>query len=148
MIDYITSNLWQLWAIVSIGCLIVELGTGGFFIVCFAIGAAGAAVASLFGGVTVQLFTFVVLSAVSIFGVRPFALRYLHENKKARPSNADVLLGRTGTVSQQIEAGGYGRVAIDGDDWKAEAVDGKTIAQGTRVTVVGRESIILQVEKQ
>jgi len=51
-----------------------------------------------------------------------------------------------GRVSEPIEAGGYGRVAIDGDDWKSTSVDGVAIDKGTRVRVVKMDSIILTVE--
>ncbi len=148
MADYIIGNLWQLWTAVAVLCLILELCTGGFFIVCFAFGAAFAAVGAALGaGFVVQLVLFIVFSAVGVFGVRPFAMKYLHSESDARVSNADAIEGRIGTVSQEIEAGGYGRVAIDGDDWKAESADGQSIAAGERVKVVGRESIIIKVTK-
>ena len=44
-------------------------------------------------------------------------------------------------------ADGYGRVLIDGDDWKACAIDNEAIAKGTKVRVVKMESIIITVEK-
>ncbi len=147
MLDYFSANLWQLWAILAVVCLIVELMTGGFFIICFAIGAVAAALTTLFGGLALQVVVFIIFSAVSIFMVRPFALRYLHENKPAPKSNADALLGRVGRVSETIVAGGFGRVAIDGDDWKAQATGTDTdIAEGSLVQVTGRESIIIDVE--
>ena len=37
MLDYITSNLWQLWTVLAVGCLIMELVSGGFFIICFSV---------------------------------------------------------------------------------------------------------------
>ena len=37
MIDYIMQNLWQMWAVVAVICLILELTAGDFFIICFAI---------------------------------------------------------------------------------------------------------------
>ena len=46
MIDYFISHLWQLWALISLLCLILELTNGDFFILCFAIGGVFAAVAS------------------------------------------------------------------------------------------------------
>lgn len=147
MLDYFSANLWQLWAILAVVCLIVELMTGGFFIICFAIGAVAAALSTLFGGLALQVVVFIIFSAVSVFMVRPFALRYLHENKPAPVSNADALLGRVGRVSETIVAGGFGRVAIDGDDWKAQATGTDTdIAEGSLVQVTGRESIIIDVE--
>jgi membrane protein implicated in regulation of membrane protease activity len=147
MLDYFSANLWQLWAILAVVCLIVELMTGGFFIICFAIGAVAAALTTLFGGLALQVVVFIIFSAVSVFMVRPFALRYLHENKPAPKSNADALLGRVGRVSETIVAGGVGRVAIDGDDWKAQATGTDTdIAEGSLVQVTGRESIIIDVE--
>lgn len=147
MLDYFSANLWQLWAILAVVCLIVELMTGGFFIICFAIGAMAAAFTTLFGGLALQVVVFIIFSAVSVFMVRPFALRYLHENKPAPVSNADALLGRVGRVSETIVAGGFGRVAIDGDDWKAQATGTDTdIAEGSLVQVTGRESIIIDVE--
>lgn len=148
MADYIINNLWQVWAAVAVLFLIVELCSGGFFIVCFAFGAVFAALCAAFGGGFIwQMAFFAVFSAIGVFGLRPFALKFLHESRDVRVSNADALYGRIGTVSQDIEAGGYGRVAIDGDDWKAEAADGQSIAAGERVKVVDRESIIIKVIK-
>ncbi len=146
MLDYISSNLWQLWTVIAVGCLIMELVSGGFFIVCFSVGAAAAAVTSLVGGLGWQVFAFVVFSALSIFLVRPFALKYLHNDKPAPVSNADAIIGRVGRVSETIVAGHFGRVAIDGDDWKAQAsTTHADIPAGALVKVTGRESIIIDV---
>ena len=95
MIDYIMQNLWQMWAVVAVICLILELTAGDFFIICFAIGAVGAAIdAGLLGnGIYAQLFVFVVITLLSLFYVRPFAKRYLHKGEDKRISNADALLG-------------------------------------------------------
>ena len=56
------------------------------------------------------------------------------------------MIGQQGRVSEPIEAGGYGRVAIDGDDWKAVSADGSAIDKDVRVRVVKMDSIILTVE--
>ncbi len=140
-------HLWQAWALVSLICLILELTNGDLYILCFALGAVGGAVASLFTeSLVTQIIVFAVCTLLSVFFIRPVALRWLHKGEDERLSNADALIGRVGRVSQKIEAGGYGRVAIDGDDWKAESIDGSAIAEGEKVTVAGRESIILQVK--
>lgn len=143
--DYLVNNVWQIWAAVAVLCLIAELFTSGFYIVCFSVGSLAAMAASCFVGVYPQLVVFIVFSAVSIFMVRPFALRWLHRDDVGHRTNADALIGRVGTVSQEIPADGYGRVSVGGDDWKAEAEGGVAVAAGTRVKVVGRESVIIKV---
>ncbi len=148
MIEYFTSNMWQLWAIIFFVCLILELSSGDFFIICFSIGAlASVIVSAITSSITAQVITFAAVSALSIFFVRPVMLRYLHKPNKERLSNADALIGQTGRVSEKIEANGYGRVAIDGDDWKALSADGSAIEKDACVRVVGRESIIITVER-
>ena len=130
MIDYFAENLWQMWALVSIVCLILELTNGDFFIICFAIGAACS-----------------VTSVLSLFFVRPAMLKHLHRNEDSRVSNADAIIGRIGRVSETIEKNGYGRVAIDGDDWKALSQDGEAIEKDTNVKVISRDSIIITVAR-
>ncbi len=146
VIEYFYENLWQLWVIVGMLCLILELFSGDFFIMCFSIGAFVTAVCSVLGiGFYVQLVIFAVISVLCLFFVRPFALKYLHSGE-GRLSNAEALIGRIGRVSTTIEAHGYGRVAIDGDDWKACAVNGDEIPVGAKVRVVSMDSIIISVE--
>jgi membrane protein implicated in regulation of membrane protease activity len=147
MIDYLAQHLWQLWAVVAVVCLILEMTAGDFFIICFSIGAFFAAiVAALGGGIYLQLLTFAVFTIISLFWVRPFAKRYLHKGEDTRVSNADALMGRQGRVVEAIKADGFGRVQIDGDIWKAVTNEAQGIAAGKNVRVVGRESTIITVE--
>ena len=147
MIAYFMVNMWQAWALVCIICLILELTSGDFFIMCFSLGAIAAAIVAAIGtSLTAQIIVWVVASALCLLFVRPFALKYLHKHDEDHPSNADALMGREGTVSETIKAGDYGRVAIDGDDWKAKSNVDRDILEGTKVRVIGRESIIITVE--
>ena len=146
MIEYISQNLWQLWAAVAFICLILELTSGDFFIMCFAIGAAVTAAVAPFTSFYVQLAVLAVVSVVCLFTVRPVALRWFHKNDPNRVSNADALLGREGRVNEAIEADGFGRVAIDGDVWKAKSTNKAAIPVGKNVKVVARESTIITVE--
>ena len=148
MIEFISQHVWQSWAVIAVVCLILELMAGDFFIICFSIGAFFAAITAAFGGGTwLQLAAFALFSLVCLFWLRPFAKRYLHKGEDPRISNADALIGQVGTVSEAIVAGGFGRVDIGGDNWKAVGTGEENIPQGTRVRVVGRESIIITVEK-
>ena len=129
MIEYFLQNMWQVWAVIAIACLILELSSGDFFIICFSIGA-----------------VFAIFSLLSVIFVRPVALRYLHKNDPNKPSNADALLGRTGKVTEVVKAGANGYVKIDGDQWKAVSNSDTDIPVGTTVRVIGRESTIITVE--
>ncbi|MBR1882537.1 MAG: NfeD family protein [Muribaculaceae bacterium] len=146
ILHYLASNMWLLWATLCVAGLVLELSSGDFFIMCFAIGSLASLVCSLLGiSITWQIIVFAIISVLCLFFVRPFVLKHLHRDKNERLSNADALIGQQGRVSESIEAGGFGRVAIDGDDWKAVSADGNAIAEGTRVRVTHRESIIITV---
>ena len=148
MIEYFAANMWQLWAAIAVVCLILELSSGDFFIICFSIGAVfGAITAALGLNLYWQLAIFALFSVLSIFLVRPVALRYLHRGEEDRVSNADALLGRQGRVIETVSADGFGRVQIDGDVWKAVTNEAQYIAMGSSVRVVSRESTIITVER-
>ena len=86
-------------------------------------------------------------STIAVFLVRPFAVRYLRNKRtKETVSNADAILGKICTVSEAIPEKGYGRVKLGGDDWKAVSADGSALAEGERVRIVARESLIVTVE--
>ena len=146
MIEYFLANMWQIWAVLAVICLILELSSGDFFIICFSIGAVFAIISAVLGlSIYWQIFIFAIFSLLSVLFVRPVALRWLHKNDPNRASNADALLGRTGKVTESIPADGNGYVQIDGDLWKA-VTKGTEIVSGTTVRVVGRESTIITVE--
>lgn len=148
MIDYFFQNLWLVWTIVTFACLILELSSGDFYVTCFAIGGVVAIVSALLGfPLWLQVVVWAVCSVLSIWLIRPHLVKALHKGADSRKSNADALMGQVGEVSQTIVAGGFGRVKLDGDDWKSEAPHAtENLPVGTKVRVIGRESIILSVE--
>lgn len=147
MVQCFSENLWLAWLLVSLLCLVLELTNGDFFIICFAIGGTAATILSAFcDSFTAQVILFAVVSALSIFFIRPFALKYLHKNKEQRVSNADAIIGRIGRITERIEPNEYGRVKIDGDYWKAQANNNTAIEEGTQVRIVKLDSIIVTVE--
>ena len=147
MIEYLSQNLWQMWVVIAVICLIMELMAGDFFIICFSIGAAFAALTAFCGGgFYLQMTMFAVFTLVSLFWVRPFARRYLRKGEDSRVSNADALMNRQGRVVETVRADGFGRVQIDGDIWKAVTNEPQDIPEGSAVRVVGRESTIITVE--
>jgi len=148
MMEFLTTNLWLIWLIISIVCLTLEVSSGDFYITCFAVGALAGVAVSLMGvPFWVQVLAFAAFSVLSIWLIRPRLLHWMEARADKRVSNADALIGRIGVVSETVVAGGYGRVKIDGDDWKAESDSTADLQKGEKVVVIGRESIILKVEK-
>ncbi|MBR5639889.1 MAG: NfeD family protein [Muribaculaceae bacterium] len=146
MIEYFQQNLWQFWTLVGFICLILELTSGDFFIMCFSLGAFVAAIASTFvPSFTVQIIIFAVTSLLCLLFVRPLALKYFHRKGDDRLSNADAMIGRKGVVTDAIPAAGYGRVKIDGDSWKACGENDQPIAKDAHVEVVSMASTIITV---
>lgn len=138
---------YQIWLIAAIILVIVEICTAGFGSICFAIGAALAALVSGLGAnLTWQIITFAVVSLLTFIFLRPVVIRFLDKKSKDVKTNADALVGRKAIVSERIDAAQHtGRVAIDGDDWKAISVDGVVIEKGKEVEIVKLDSIILSV---
>jgi membrane protein implicated in regulation of membrane protease activity len=133
------------WVILAILFAIAEIFTAGFFLICFGIGAAMAAVAAFLGFVPlVQFAVFVAASAVVLLLLRPFALRVT--NPYAPPVGIDRLFGKQGIVLETIDpARGSGVVRVDHEPWSADSVDGIPVAAGTAVLVVGIEGTHLKV---
>lgn len=139
---------YQIWLIIAIVLVIIELLTAGFGVICFAVAAGFSALAAGLGvGLTRQILIFVVVSLLTFIFLRPVALRFLNKKSKDVKTNADALVGRKAVVSERIDASQQsGRVAVDGDDWKAVSEDGSVIEKGTLVEIVKLDSIILTVK--
>ena len=149
MIDYIVQHLWTLWAVLAMGCLVMEMSSGDFYITCFGIGALCSLVASFVGvPFWAQVIVFALFSVLSIYFLRPHLVKMLDAEGKQRKSNVDAIIGRVGRVTETIKVGDYGRMKLDGDDWKAESDATEDLPIGTKVRIVGRESIIVKVVKE
>ncbi len=147
MIDYLTTNFWLLWTLVCVVALILEVSSGTFYLMCFAIGAVGAVVVSLMGTpLWLQVLVFSAISAVSVFCVRPLLVKCLHPVQKERLSNASALVGRQGVVIEPISAERPGYVRVDGDEWRAVTADGTMIERGVNVRIIAMNSIVVTVE--
>lgn len=141
-------DAYVVWLIIAILFVILEIFTPGFAVLCFGIGAVAASIVSCYAGLNAQLLAMVIGTALSFVLVRPFVLKVMSKKEKEMKTNADALIGRRGIVSETIDASQHsGRVAIDGDDWKAVSEDGSRIEAGQSVEIVNRESLIITVKK-
>ena len=141
-------EMYQLWLIAAIILVIVEICTAAFGSICFAIGAGLAALGAGLGlNTTWQIVVFAVVSMLTFIFLRPVVIRFLEKKSKDVKTNADALIGRKAVVSERIDGAQHtGRVAVDGDDWKAVSTDGSVIEKGAEVEIINRYSIILTVK--
>lgn len=142
---------WHIWVILALILVIVEIFTSGFVIICFAVGSVAAAVASCCSsGIEGQLLWFSVATFLAFITVRPLLLRSFKKGKSGRKSGIEALEGREAIVTERISyMENSGRVAIDGDNWKAVAVDmDEIIEKGQKVIVTGVDSVILKVRRK
>ncbi len=142
-------ELWHIHIIVALIFIMIEIFTSGFAVICFAFGAIGSAVASACGAsIEMQLLCFCLCTLLAFVAVRPFLLKFFHRRDNEVKTNAEALIGRHAIVSETIDRqSGRGRVAIDGDDWKATTEDDATIAKGSHVMITKIDSIILTVKQ-
>ena len=142
-------ELWHIYIIIALIFIIIEIFTSGFAVICFAFGAIGSAIASACNAdFKMQLLCFSVCSLLAFVAIRPLLLKFFYRRNTKVKTNAEALIGRRAIVSETIDSrAGTGRVAIDGDDWKAIAENDETIVKGSRVTVLKIDSIILTVKQ-
>lgn len=140
---------WHIWVIIALLCFVLEIFTTGFAVACFSFGAIAAAIGCACGLTLIwQIILFAVFSFLAFVYVRPFVLKHFFKSGDGRETNANAIVGRKGRVTTDIDPEkGSGRVAIDGDDWKAVSADGTPIAKGSLVEVTEVNSVIITVKK-
>jgi membrane protein implicated in regulation of membrane protease activity len=144
-------DAWQIWSIVAVALLIAEMFTGGFWLLCVAIGCAAAAIVGLvpIAGTITQIGMFAAASLASLVGLRPALVRRFLHGGPALRSGVHGLLGKTGYVSERI--GGptaSGRIIVEGEDWRGTTLDGAELEPGTRVMVIQVDGTTLIVDKE
>lgn len=143
-------TIWQIWLLVAAVFVVIEIFTSGFAVACFSAGCVfGAILAACDLSLTWQVVAFAIGTFLSFILIRPVVMRYLDKktNDNHIKTNMDNIIGKTAVVTERIEGNGYGRVKIDGDDWKAQTADGAAAEVGEKVRIESFESIILTVKK-
>lgn len=142
-------EIWHIWIIAALLFFVIEIFTSDFSIICLSFGCIGGAIGAACDiELKYQLLLFAIATFIAFILIRPLLKRVLARKGGDVATNADALIGRTAIVSEDIDpATRQGRVAVDGDDWKAVSQDNQPIAKGEQVEIISRESIILTVKK-
>lgn len=131
-------DAWVIWILVAVAFGVGEALTTSFFLAPFSGGAVVAALVALIGGGAVASWlTFIIVSLLLLWVVRPIARAHLRVPAQLRTGTA-ALIGRRAIVVERIANDeGVGCVRIDGEVWTARAYDEERIIEaGTPVEVV------------
>jgi membrane protein implicated in regulation of membrane protease activity len=144
-----TIEEWQIWLIIAILLVILEIFTPSFLALTIAIACSLASLTSFFGfNFKIQLILFSISLFISFFKIRPFMIKYAHKKTKDFKSNVDALIGKVGKVLVTIDFyKNEGRIFVNGEDWKAESENNEIIESGEKVLIISVNSTILKVKK-
>ena len=146
-----------IWFCVGIACFAMEIFTPNFVLMFFGVGALASALFSLFTHNTVtELIIFSIVSVASLLLLRSRMLGLWGRTRTASGQDSSPggqpgqsgQIGRTGTVSKAIPAGGEGEVSLGGSYWRA--FSDESLPEGAPVRVTGHapdNEILLKVER-
>ena len=132
------------WIVALLIFLAVEAVSAGLVSIWFAGGALAACIVALLKvKIWTQIAVFLIVSIVLILLTRPLQKKLA---EKLQKTNVDALIGRTGTVAEEIPAGETGRVHLEGKLWTARNENCEPIPVGSKVTVIAIEGVTLTVK--
>lgn len=92
------------------------------------------------GDIVAAILIAIIAIVIGLF-VRKIALSL----KSKKYTGAEILVGKTAVVRKPINP--IGTVSVEGIQWRARSEDGSIIDQNEKVTIVGREDLLLVVRK-
>lgn len=142
-------NPVTIWLLCGVAGLLLELVIPGLIIIFFGCGA-------LLTGISLwiipalpiegQLLIFLISSLILLFVFRKILRnRFFNKSKISEDELADEYVGKT-VVALTDFTNGRGEIEYKGSTWEAFSTD--DIYKGDDVTIIGRESIKLQVKKE
>lgn len=138
-----------IWLGILAVMVVAEVLTTQLVSIWFAIGALGAFLTALMGveELWIQIIVFVVVSAVALAVTRPLVRKIV--NRKVVPTNADMVIGQIGVVTDKIDnVAETGLVKVNGSVWTARSADNSVIEQGEKVEIQEIKGVKLFVIKK
>lgn len=137
--------LWQIFSVVGLAFLILEMLTPSYFCLNFGIAALITAVVAVWLANKVYLtLIFAGLSLLLLLFFRPFLMKRTSETAEAKPDNAYV--GKIAKVTADVGPDA-GSVSIYDERWNARTLHGELIEAGADVRIVKLDSLIMYVER-
>ena len=135
----------NLWLLLFIVLIIIELLTVNLTTIWFAFGSFVAYILSFFvSDILVQTIIFLVSSIVLLIFTRPIVKKFLV--KEEVKTNADMLIGKRCIVTKEITRNETGEVKVNGQYWTAKA--NKKIKAGSEAIILSIEGVKLIVKEK
>lgn len=132
------------WMIVFIVLILLELMTVNLVSIWFALGALASFTLSFFtNNVTLQIATFVAVSAISLLLTKDFVKKI--RGNKVIATNLDRVIGQIGIVTEEINKLEPGEVKVDGKRWSA--ISSEKIKVGSKVEILSIDGVKLNVKQ-
>lgn len=130
-------HLFFFWLVISLLCLIMEMGSPGlFYFLSFFFGAVVAALVSVYvDSWIIQSMIFLIGTTFALVALK-YWIKSSKQTHKAPLTNVYALQGKHGIVLVDIAPGHPGQIKVQGEVWSALAADDMTIKAGTFVQVV------------
>ena len=134
------------WLVLLIVFVLMEASTVQLICIWFAAGSLAAMLVSILGGALwLQLLVFFTVSIVLFAMLWPLAKK--HFKPKLVPTNADALIGRICTVTEDIEPLEGGRVKLGDVTWSARSEGEEVIPAGSKVKILKIQGAKVLVEE-
>lgn len=136
-----------IWIIALIAFVIIEALTYQLLTIWFAVGALGAVVCAVAGfGFNTQIMVFIVVSALTLFILRPISMR--HFKVKGEKTNIDSLIGAKVLITEEVNnLSDSGKGKLYGMEWTVRSTDNSVIEKGCIAEVEKIEGVKLMVKK-
>lgn len=137
------------WLGVLAAAVILEIATTQMVSIWFALGALASFFVALAGveQIWIHIVVFVAVSAIAVAITRPLVKKMI--DKKAEPTNADMVIGKTGIVTEKIDnLAPSGLVKVNGAIWTARTADDSVIEENEKVIIKEIRGVKLLVIKE
>ena len=132
------------WLVLFVVLALFELATVNLVSIWFSLGALIATFVSLAtDNLMIHLAVFTISSILLLLLTKPFVKKM--KKREGVPTNLDMVIGKTGVVTEKIEKDGIGEVKVLGKKWSAYS--DKEIEENSKVKVLSINGVKLKVEE-
>lgn len=132
------------WLVLFVVLALFELATVNLVSIWFSLGALITTFVSLAtDNLMIHLAVFTISSILLLLLTKPFVKKM--KKREEVPTNLDMVIGKTGVVTEKIEKDGIGEVKVLGKKWSAYS--DKEIEENSKVKILSINGVKLKVEE-